>query len=102
MSKSKNLTLNEVKHIGKLVSLDLQEEEIRLFASQLTKTLDYIDNLNKINTEQIEPTFQTTGNTNRFLEENLGERTFSQAVAVKNASSSKNGLFTIKGLNYQK
>jgi aspartyl-tRNA(Asn)/glutamyl-tRNA(Gln) amidotransferase subunit C len=85
-----------------LVNLDLTDQELNIYAKQLSQTLDYIDNLNQIKTEKIKPTYQTTGIQNRYLEEKTAERTFSNKEALSNAPNTKNGLFQVPGLNYQK
>lgn len=102
MSKTNKLSLTEVKHIAKLVNLTLTEKEIEKLALELGNTIEYIKNLSQIDTSKVIPTYQTTGNLNRFSNESTGDRTLSQVDALKNAPFSKNSLFQIKGLDYQK
>lgn len=100
----KTLTLDKekVKHIAKLVNITLSDEEIEKYSKELTQTLNYIENLENLDTKDVEPTYQTTGITNRFLNEKAGERTLPQKKALKNAAKSKNGYFQIQGMEYGK
>ena len=49
----KRISSNEVKKVAQLARLELNESEIRQHAEQLEKILDYINQLEKINTENI-------------------------------------------------
>lgn len=46
----------DVDHIAHLSRLKLSSEEIRLFGDQLSSILDYIEKLNEVNTDGVEPT----------------------------------------------
>lgn len=58
------LTKKQVEHIAKLARLDLSEAEIAKFQTQLSGILDYVEQLNEVNTDNVEPTAQVTGLTN--------------------------------------
>ena len=45
-----------VKHIANLARLELKPEEEEIFSEQLTKILTYVEKLNEIDTEKVEPT----------------------------------------------
>ena len=47
------ISSDEVKKVAKLARLELNESEIQQHADQLEKILDYINQLEKINTENI-------------------------------------------------
>ncbi len=49
----KRISSDEVKKVAKLARLELNENEIKQHASQLEKILDYIKQLEKINTDNI-------------------------------------------------
>ena len=49
----KRINSNEVKKVAKLARLELNESEIEHHAEQLEKILDYINQLEKINTDNI-------------------------------------------------
>ena len=49
----KRISSDEVKKVAQLARLELNESEIKQHAEQLEKILDYIKQLEKINTENI-------------------------------------------------
>ena len=49
----KRISSDEVKKVAKLARLELNESEVQQHAEQLEKILDYINQLEKINTENI-------------------------------------------------
>ena len=49
----KRISSDEVKNVAKLARLELNESEIQQHAEQLEKILDYIKQLEKINTDNI-------------------------------------------------
>ena len=50
------LSPEEVQKIAHLARLELKEGEVEVFSSQLSSILTYIEKLNQLNTEGIEPT----------------------------------------------
>ena len=50
------LSKEEIEHIAMLARLSLTEEEKELFGAQLSSILDYMEKLNELDTEHIEPT----------------------------------------------
>ena len=50
------LTREEVKDIAELAKLELDEEEIALYASQLSECFEYFQRLQQLDTSHIEPT----------------------------------------------
>ena len=50
-----------IKHIASLVRIDLTQKEEDKMKSELSSILGYIEQLNKVNTEGVEPLYQTTG-----------------------------------------
>lgn len=45
----------QVRHIARLARLNLSADEVRLFAGQLAGILDYVKQLESVNTEGVEP-----------------------------------------------
>jgi aspartyl-tRNA(Asn)/glutamyl-tRNA(Gln) amidotransferase subunit C len=46
----------DVEYIAELARLELSESEIESFSHQLATTLTYIEQLNQVDTDQVEPT----------------------------------------------
>lgn len=73
-----------VKKVAKLSRLDLTDEEIEEFAGQLSSILQYVEKMNELNTDKIEPLAHCLPVSNCFREdvvkESLGtEKTLSNA-----------------------
>lgn len=49
------LTIKEVEHVALLARLQLKEEEKLVFAEQLSSILEYVDKLNELETDEVEP-----------------------------------------------
>lgn len=96
-NKNNFLTTNDVKHVAQLAKLTLTEEEIKKFQSQLAQILEYINQLQDVDTSGVEETSQVTGLTNVFREDEVGE-CLSQDKALSNAKQQQAGYFKVPGI----
>lgn len=60
-----DLTEKQVRHVAKLARLRLSDEEVHKFTQQLSKVFGYMEILEEVDTEGVEPTSQLTGLVNR-------------------------------------
>lgn len=91
------LNKGQVKHVSKLANLSLSEAQEEQYQEQLSKILDYIEKLNEVETEFIEPTFNVLElNTIERPDETLSD--LSQEEALSNAQKKENGMFATKGV----
>ena len=65
------LSDDDVRHIAKLCRLNLSEDEVKKFSGELTSILDFIDQLQEVDTKDVEATAQVTGLTNRFRDDDI-------------------------------
>lgn len=84
-----------VKHVAKLANLPLSPLEEEKFEKQLSETLDYVNQLEEIDTKGAIPTSQVTGLRNIARDDNVSP-SLSQQQALANAKSVHNGLFKAK------
>lgn len=91
------LTQEEIIHITRLANINLSEEEVEKFGKQLIDILAFVDNLNKVETSEVEPLANVTGMKNIFREDEVGE-SLSQKEALANTKASHNGYFKIKAV----
>ncbi len=91
------LTLDQVKHVAKLANLPLTSKEEEKYSEQLSKILDYIEQLNKVNTSNVEPTFNVTGQ-NNVMREDTTAGCLTQEEVLQNAPKEKNKMFETKGV----
>jgi len=50
------ISRDQVEHIAELAKLDLTEAEVEMYAEQLSAILDYVEQLNRLDTSAIPPT----------------------------------------------
>lgn len=91
------LTSDQVKYVSKLANVPLSIEEEEVYSAQLSKILDYIDLLNKADTQNIEPTFNVTGLSN-IVQQDMVRPSLTQDEALANTSEKKDGFFVTKGV----
>lgn len=91
------LTKDKVKKVAKLANLPLSSEEEEKYSEQLSAILEYVDQLNQVDTLGVEPTFNVTG-LNNVMSEDETTPSLSQDEALQNASKKENGFFVTKGV----
>jgi len=55
------ITKSDVEHVARLARLKLTEEEKEKFSGQLESILGYVEKLNAVDTENVEPTSHVVG-----------------------------------------
>lgn len=91
------LTKTQVKHVAKLANLPLSEEQEEEYALQLSKILDYIDQLDEVFTEGVEPTFNVF-ELNTIERKDVPFVDLTQEEALSNAEKKEDGYFVTKGV----
>jgi aspartyl-tRNA(Asn)/glutamyl-tRNA(Gln) amidotransferase subunit C len=93
------LTSDQVKHVAKLAKLQLTDEEIKKFQVQLSEILSYIEELEKVDTQGVDPTSQTTGLLNVFREDEIQDkRILSSQQVFLNAKNKNRNYFLVKAV----
>ena len=93
-TESPGLSSTGIKHIAKLARIELSEQEEEKYKNELSSILDFVNKLNEVDTEGVEPLYQTTGlidsmrsDTSRGefnMTEDLRERLIGQAPHKEN------------------
>ena len=92
---TKKISKAQVEHIAKLAKIGLTPEEISKYEEQLSGILEYVDQLNELDTKTVTPTYQVTGLKNVWQEDEVLP-SLSQEEALQNAPLKQNGYFKIK------
>ena len=99
MSSKNILTRDETIHLAKLANLHLTDAEIEKYQKQLTKIIEYINQLETVNTKKTEPTRQITGLSDvNFEDGRSDERKLTIESVLKNTVNRKNDAFTIEAI----
>ena len=55
------ISRDDVLHLAQLSKLQLSDDEVDSLATDITNILGYVEQLDELNTENVEPTYQVTG-----------------------------------------
>ncbi len=88
------ITKEQVGHVAKLAKLSISDEEKEEFSLQLEKILTYVDQLNELKTEGIEPTSHAVGLENVFREDKV-QPSLPVEIALQNAPQQEKGFFKV-------
>lgn len=88
------MTKINVKHIAKLASLPIINEEEERFEAQLEAILAHTEKLSTVSVEGVEETSQVTGLTNVSQKDTAGP-SLPQNEALAQTNRSHNGLFVV-------
>ena len=83
------LKITDIKHVARLARLKLKNKEVEKYKDQLGKVINYIDELNEVNTSLVAPTSQTTGLTNVTRPDKVNEN---YLLTVEEATSGKDDV----------
>ncbi len=89
-----SVTKKEVEHIAKLARLKFEESELENFTGQLNQILAYMDKLNELDTDNVEPLSHPIENMNVFRNDEL-KPSVSTSEALKNAPESNEQFFKV-------
>lgn len=84
----------EIKHIAKLASLNLTQEEVTEYMKDMTDILDFANVVNTLNTEGLEERVSAIGQYNVFREDEI--KTFEDIdLLLQNAPDQENNMFKV-------
>ena len=86
---------DEVLHLARLSSLDLDDAEIDGLKTDISNILGYVEQLNKINTNGIEPTYQVTGLENVWRDDKIIDYNISRETLLELAPESANNQIKV-------
>ena len=84
----------DLQHVVKLARIELSAEEEKRISPQLSEIIQYVEKLNELDVDEIEPTAHVVQLTN-VLREDQPRPSLSQDDAMRNAPKSANGLFVV-------
>ena len=92
------ITVKDVEHVAKLARLELTEEEKEKFTRQLGDVLKYVDQMNEVDTANVEPLSHPIDFVNVMREDVVHyEQTKEQLMAY--APDEENGFFKVPKIN---
>ena len=88
------ITIKDVEYLANLAKLELSEEEKRRFQKELDNIIEYIDQLNELDTEDVPVTSHVTLLQNALREDKILP-SLSPDEALANAPEKKDGFFRV-------
>jgi len=80
----------QIEHIAKLARIELTEEEKEKFTKELSSVLDYVNQLNKVDTSKIEGISQVTGLEN-IIREDMEDKIRDKRYKLLNEAPKRKG-----------
>lgn len=69
MAMSTKITEQQVRHVAQLSRLKLDDQQIAYFTRQLGDVLGYVEKLNELDTDQVQPLAHPTQMTNKLRDD---------------------------------
>jgi len=91
----KKVDLDTVKHVAKLSRIELGENEIRTFSEQLNVILEHINELNEVNTDNVEPTSHSISGVKNVFRDDKLKGSLPQQEVLKNAPKQFKDFFGV-------
>jgi aspartyl-tRNA(Asn)/glutamyl-tRNA(Gln) amidotransferase subunit C len=88
------ITSEDVKHIARLSRLSLSDEEIDIFSGQLSSIIEYVEQLNSLDTGNIEPTSHVIP-LNNIMRDDIPAASLPVEDALKNAPDSTEKFYRV-------
>ena len=83
-----------LQHVVNLARIDLTLEEEKRIGPQIQEIIQYVEKLNELGVEGVEPTAHAVPLTNVMREDKV-QPSLSQADTLRNAPQNTNGLFVV-------
>ena len=91
------ISLDEVKHVAHLARLEITEEEAEVFTKQLDAIIGYAEQLNELDTANIEPTSHVLDMKN-VMREDLPQEGIPREEVLKNAPDHEDGQIKVPSI----
>lgn len=88
----------DVRKIAKLAHLEITEEEVALYTPQMKGIVEYIEQLNELDTEAIEPAIgglTTEGEQTDAIRDDIPHESLGQKLALDQAPDAHSGHFRV-------
>lgn len=90
------LSREDVLKLASLSKLKLTEEEIEKLRSELSEILNYVEILDKVDTDGLEPTFQVSGLKNVYRKDEIKDYGYDSKDLLKSAPATQDNQFKVK------
>ncbi|WP_068676878.1 Asp-tRNA(Asn)/Glu-tRNA(Gln) amidotransferase subunit GatC [Oceanobacillus sp. Castelsardo] len=92
-----DISKEQVKHVAHLARLAVTEEEVEQLTKDLGAIIEYAEQLNELDTENVEPTTHVLEMKN-VMRKDEARQWITQEDALKNAPDKKDGQFRVPSI----
>ncbi len=89
-----SVTVKDVENIARLAKLAFSDEEKAKFVHQFNQILQYMEKLNELDTENVEPTYNVL-ELNNVMRQDKVKTWLTREEALANAPKSNRGFFSV-------
>ena len=90
------LSWDDVLKLAALSKLRLTDEEVERLRGELSEILDYVEQLDRVDTSGLEPTYQVTGLKNVMRPDEVKDYGYKTEDLLKNAPAMQDNQFKVK------
>lgn len=91
-----DLTRDDILKLAQLARISLTDEEVEEFAGEFNAILNYVKQLDAVDTDGLEPTSQVTGLTNVNRPDEVIDYGYTASELLKNVPSVQDGQIKVK------
>ena len=88
------IDLKTVKHISKLARISIEDEKAKKLANDLNSIFDFIEKLNKLNTDKVEPLTSIAETTLKLREDKVKSEDIREQI-LKNSPNENKDFFVV-------
>lgn len=88
----------DVRQVAKLAHLEISEEEVAIYTPQMANIVAYVEQLNELDTENVEPAIgglTAEGEKTETVREDVPEESLGQELALDQAPAQEAGHFQV-------
>lgn len=90
-----DITKDTVKKLAKLSSIGLNEAEVEAMTTELTSIVGFVETLQSVDVDGVEPTFQVTGLKDAFRPDEVKPVLVSREELLSNAPDQQDGYIKV-------
>ena len=90
------ISLDDVKKLAALSALRVTDEEVQTLQAELQNILKFVEQLDSVDTNGVEPTYQVTGLENVWREDEIIDYGLSRDDLLRNAPNKQDGQIKVK------
>jgi len=94
--KKRSITSDEIKKLAALSKLSIADDEMNTYSQQLSDILDYVSQLENVDTQNVEPLLNVLDQVNDSKPDEL-QPSIIQKLALKNAPKTSGDFFSSTG-----